>query len=296
MGCPTEVVIGDDLVFSVCTHDPDTGVLTDAGSAPAYRVYEDETGTAILTGSMAKLDDANTTGFYTELIACTAANGFENGKTYTLYIEATVDSDTGGICFGFKAVVAATGSGARTVTVTVDDGSDPLENARVRFSEAWGSGTYIGPTDVSGQVVLCLDDATYTVGISKGADYSFTPTTLVVDGAKNVTYSMSAVSIDAPPNASTITGVQTEYDEEGVVEEGVEVSVQILEGPGTDGIGYDSAVWTETSNGSGVVQFAGLLHGARYRIWRGDSKANAQTFTAPTSGDSFNLTEIIGRG
>ncbi len=104
MGCQTEVVIGENLVFSITTHDPDTGVLTDADTPPTYRVYEDETETPILTGTMAKLDDANTTGFYTELINCTAANGFENGKTYTVYIQATVDSDTGGITYAFKAL------------------------------------------------------------------------------------------------------------------------------------------------------------------------------------------------
>ena len=103
MGCPLAVEIGDNLVFSVTTHDPDTGVLTDADAVPPYRIYEDETATPILTGNMAKLDDANTTGFYTELIACTVANGFEDSKTYTIYIEATVDSDKGGICYGFKA-------------------------------------------------------------------------------------------------------------------------------------------------------------------------------------------------
>ena len=103
MGCPSEVEIGDNLVFTITTHDPDTGVLTDATGNPAYRVYEDETGTAILTGSMAKLDDANTTGFYSESIACTSGNGFENGKSYNIYITATVDSDLGGICYGFKA-------------------------------------------------------------------------------------------------------------------------------------------------------------------------------------------------
>jgi len=103
MGCPSEVIIGDNLVFSITCHDPDTGVLTDADAAPTYRVYEDETATPILTGEMAKLDDANTTGFYTEAIACTVANGFEDGKTYTIYIEATVDGDKGGISFGFKA-------------------------------------------------------------------------------------------------------------------------------------------------------------------------------------------------
>lgn len=102
MGCPTECVLGDNIVFSICTHDPDTGVLTDANPVPAYRIYEDETGAAILNDNMAKLDDGNTTGFYTELIAATTGNGFEAGKTYTIYIEATVDSDKGGITFAFK--------------------------------------------------------------------------------------------------------------------------------------------------------------------------------------------------
>lgn len=103
MGCPTHVKIGDNLVFTVMTHDPDTGVLTDADAVPTYRLYEDETATPILTGSMAKLDDANTTGFYSELIACTSGNGFEAGKSYNIYVIATVDSDQGGICFSFTA-------------------------------------------------------------------------------------------------------------------------------------------------------------------------------------------------
>ena len=102
MGCPSECIRGDNLVFSVCTHDPDTGVLSDADAVPSYRLYEDETATPITTGNMAKLDDANTTGFYTELVACSAANGYESGKTYTIYIVATVDSDIGGVAFSFK--------------------------------------------------------------------------------------------------------------------------------------------------------------------------------------------------
>ena len=101
MGCQGSVYLGNNLTFSVCTHDPDIGHLADADAVPTYRLYEDETATPILTGSMAKLDDANTLGFYTELIACTTANGFEAGKSYTIYITATVDSDTGGIAFSF---------------------------------------------------------------------------------------------------------------------------------------------------------------------------------------------------
>jgi hypothetical protein len=102
MGCPAQVELEQNLVFSVCTHDPDTGILTDADAVPTYRVYENETAAAILNGDMAKLDDGNTTGFYTELIACTTVNGFEDKKSYTVYIQATVDGDTGGICYGFN--------------------------------------------------------------------------------------------------------------------------------------------------------------------------------------------------
>lgn len=102
MGCQSEVNIDDYFTFSVCCHDPDTGVLTDADAAPSYLIYEDETAVAILSGSMAILDTVNTTGFYTERIQATAANGFEDGKSYTIYIEATVDGDTGGISYALR--------------------------------------------------------------------------------------------------------------------------------------------------------------------------------------------------
>lgn len=87
--------IDDVLTFPANTHSSTTGAATDADAVPAYRVYEDETGTAILNGSMAKLDDANTTGFYSEQITLSAANGFEKGKCYTIYISAAVSSVTG---------------------------------------------------------------------------------------------------------------------------------------------------------------------------------------------------------
>lgn len=94
--------INDYLTFQCNTHAADTGSATDADSAPIYRIYEDETATPLLTGSLAKLDDANTTGFYTERVQLTAANGFEVGKSYTIYIEATVGSITGTMSHTFQ--------------------------------------------------------------------------------------------------------------------------------------------------------------------------------------------------
>lgn len=44
MGAPTEVILEDNLVFTITSRNLTTGALTDADSPPTYRVYEDETG------------------------------------------------------------------------------------------------------------------------------------------------------------------------------------------------------------------------------------------------------------
>jgi hypothetical protein len=48
-----------------------------------------------------------------------------------------------------------TGSGARTVTITVDDGTTPLQTAKVRLAQ--GGEAYVGETNVSGVIVFALD-------------------------------------------------------------------------------------------------------------------------------------------
>lgn len=107
MGIPAGPWYIDDLLtFTVNTHDVATGAAADAGSVPTYRVYENETGTAILTGSMAKLDDANTIGFYSEQLTLSAANGFEVGKSYSIYVAATVNSVAATQSFNFKVIAA----------------------------------------------------------------------------------------------------------------------------------------------------------------------------------------------
>jgi hypothetical protein len=121
MGCQTSVVLGRNLTWTITTHDPDTGVATDADSPPTYRIYEDETAVPILTGSMALLDAANTAGFYSEQVACTSANGFELNKSYNIYNEATVDSDTGTISYGFT-IVRSYASASSAIATAIDGG------------------------------------------------------------------------------------------------------------------------------------------------------------------------------
>jgi len=94
--------IDDYLTIPCNTHTPSTGAATDADAVPTYRVYEDDTGTAIESGSTAKLDDANTTGFYAIKIQLDAVTGYEKGKTYTIYISATVGGVIGTMSHTFQ--------------------------------------------------------------------------------------------------------------------------------------------------------------------------------------------------
>jgi len=94
--------IDDLLTFPANTHRFDTGAGADADAVPDYRVYEDETAGPLLIGSMALLDGANTVGFYSEQVTLSAANGFEKGKSYTIYVVATVNSVTATMSHTFQ--------------------------------------------------------------------------------------------------------------------------------------------------------------------------------------------------
>jgi len=94
--------INDYLTIPCNTHTPSTGAATDADAVPTYRIYEDDTGTAIDNGNTAKLDDANTTGFYAIRLQLLSATGYEKGKTYTIYISATVGGIIGTMSHSFQ--------------------------------------------------------------------------------------------------------------------------------------------------------------------------------------------------
>src|SRR3990167_3810502 len=98
--------LGELVTFYVNTHTPSTAGEVDADAVPAYRIYEDEVATPLLTGSMALLDDANTVGFYSEQITASAANGFERGKCYCVRIRGVVGA-VGGIALRFFQILAA---------------------------------------------------------------------------------------------------------------------------------------------------------------------------------------------
>jgi len=177
--------------------------------------------------------------------------------------------------------------------ITVNDGTDALESATVRFTK--GATSISASTDSSGEINsgsgFSLDDGTWTVAISLSG-YSFTPTTLVVDGNEDETYSMSVISIPAS-NPGFTTGYLYTYDELGVVEEDAIVQIKFYSITGT-GISPDTKVRSGTSSATGLVSFTNLFVGATYKIRRGEDRVWKEVTIPSTAGSSYAITNVWG--
>ncbi len=172
------------------------------------------------------------------------------------------------------------GSGARTVTVTVTDGTDPLQNAVVRMTE--GVNTYTATTNVSGVATFNLDDATYTVAISKPS-YSYAGTTLAVNSDETATYAMSAVVVPAPSDPALCAVTIPILDQYGVAlaDEVVEIRFNEFEAGATTTALVLSPPPTLTSDVDGLAEVT-LLREASYSVFYGqDDYRRRLDFTVP---------------
>jgi hypothetical protein len=173
------------------------------------------------------------------------------------------------------AAGSAGGTGARTVLITVDDGTDTLESAKVRLTK--GAETYILTTDVSGECTFNLDDGSWTVAITL-AGYSYAGTTLTVDGDEDETYSMTLVTVSAS-NPGFTTGYGYVYDEDGDLASGITISAKLTgwDSGLASGYAFDGVTRTATSDANGLYEFANMFQGANYDVWRGDGAVSRVT-------------------
>lgn len=123
-------------------------------------------------------------GTLAEMNATTAGAGYSNLNDSLEAIRDRGDAAwTGGGGSGL--------TGANIVTITVDDGTDPVPGAYVRLTA--GAETEVKRTNGSGVVTFTVDDNTWTVAID-ATNLTFEPETLAVTAATSATYSMDAVA------------------------------------------------------------------------------------------------------
>jgi len=244
-----------DATAALTAYDPPTNTEMEARTKLADE-YADKTTLDTIAGDVANIDGE----------AMRGTNSAALAASWTADRAAKIDNLDN----------VSLGTGARTVTITVNDGTDPLENAKVRVTN--GAETYSGTTSALGIVAFALDDATWTVAITKPL-YTFTTTTLVVSDDTAQTYSMTAVSVSAS-DPGLVTGTLYCYDESGEVAADIEVSLRFDSISSDTGYAYDTAWRTETSDANGLVQFTNLIKGASYIGRRGIGEEKTLTIAS----------------
>lgn len=108
-----------------------------------------------------------------------------------------------------------------------------------------------------------------------------------------------AESTPPPPPGGTpgrVTAYLYTYDENGVLESGVNVTVKVTP-PLPDtliGFGLDTTPRTEVSDGSGFVQFTNMFKGVKYEVTRGTTGQEYEVTIPDDAVDPFALGPIAG--
>jgi hypothetical protein len=207
-----------------------------------------------------KLDPLIADGAFTEAALGNVPSGGLDAEALRDAIglaEPNLDEQIAGIEGG-----VGTGTGPNAVTITVNDGTDPIESAIVSMSK--GAEKYAGSTNASGVIAFSLDDGTWTVAINRGGLYSFTPTTLVVTGTATATYSMTQETISAS-DVDKVSCYLYVLDEDGEAVKDAIVEMQFVSYSGGTGIAHYTNLVTATSTATGLVTFTNRIPGATYR-------------------------------
>ena len=83
-----DITLEDTIYLNFTTRSFSTGVPTVLAGSPALSVLESNNATPITSGVSLQTDRASVVGLNQATIVATAANGYEAGKSYSVYISA----------------------------------------------------------------------------------------------------------------------------------------------------------------------------------------------------------------
>lgn len=223
-------------------------------------------------------------GFFQALMRNDVSIPSDVGGTYN-----DADHSLQALAVDIAAINVSGGTGARVVTITVNDGTSPLENAKVRAYLS-ASENYVLSSNASGVVVFNLDDGTWTISITKPG-YSFTSQLLVVNGNESQTYSMTQEVVTPNPDPDKSTVTITCYDAKTELESGVKIYLEQMTIPtSSENIAFSGAAQEYISGVNGQIELT-LWRNAKYRYRRGQEKDWIE-FT-PNSA-TYDVTSIVG--
>lgn len=136
------IPIDEVFHFDVITSNPSTGAAVDADSTPTFAVYEEATDTDLgVGGNLTKR--TSLTGNYRGSFTCSALNGFEAGKWYSVIASAVVGGVAGKtVAASFRVAPAESVAGVPKVDVGALSGdATAADNAESFFDGTGYAGT-----------------------------------------------------------------------------------------------------------------------------------------------------------
>ncbi|MCK5609426.1 hypothetical protein KAR91_46565 [Candidatus Pacearchaeota archaeon] len=174
-----DITLEDTFYIDFTTRAFATGIPTTLTGTPVLSVLEENNATPITAGVSVSVDRASVTGLNMATIVATAANGYENGKGYSLYISTgTVDSVSvvgevvGQFTIGASAAAVdlANGTDGLTALKTAIDGVPTTAEFEARTILA---ASYFDPANDDVAVVTLVNTlTTYTGDTPQTADHT----------------------------------------------------------------------------------------------------------------------------
>ena len=192
--------------------------VTDVNDAPVTGLVQADFGIKCIkdggvgtdTVTLTEINSASRAGWYNVAYTATIASGADvvfhiTHATYNI--------------LGWQLTYHVVDAGARVVTLTVTDADSgvPIPSVLVSvYNAALTVRVGRGETNASGQLVLHLDDGTYSLLLRKMGQYEFNnPVSLVVSGATALSITGSVFSPSASPSPETCIVYADEFDGEG---------------------------------------------------------------------------------
>ena len=201
---------------------------------------------------------------------------------------AAIDTELSGVHGAGAWGSSAGGAGQYAFSVTVNDGTNLLQNVKVTLTQ--GINRYTGNTSTTGTASsFNLDALVYSLVLTKdGYSYPGSTVTAAQIASGAITVSMSATIITIPVPAGFIAAILT-CDEQVA---GIPHTFRITAAPvGETGITYDYNPHTVLSGAGGVVEYA-CPYNCAMELIRGTGRR--VPFIVPASGTSFSPPDAIG--
>ncbi len=140
-----DITLEDTIYLNFTTRSFSTGVPTALGGSPALSVLESNNATPITAGVSVQTDRASVTGLNQATIVATAANGYEAGKSYAVYIST---GTVGGVSVVGEVVGQFTIQ-ASAAAVDLANGTDGLGALNAAIATRLATAGYTAPDNTT---------------------------------------------------------------------------------------------------------------------------------------------------